>query len=119
MIQKYFIERHQSSGDFTIEERAVIDPIPRGSSVQQLNENNYSLIYKKTYACNKIEMAVQNGKFDLKDTIRNSYFFPVEEHCEAIGDSIRHILKSGEAQAELFFDSCQVPEDEEAAEEAK
>jgi hypothetical protein len=42
----------------------------------------------------------------------------VEEHCEAIGDSIRHILKSGEAQAELFFDSCQAPEDEDTAEEA-
>ena len=115
MIQKYFIQRNQKSGDFTIEERAVIDPIPRGSTVSQLNENNYSLIYKKTYSCNKIEKAVKKGKYNLIDTIRSLYFFPVEEHCDAIGDSIIHILKSGEAKAELFFDSCEVPEDEGSA----
>ena len=115
MIQKFFIQRHQPSGDFTIEERAVIDPIPRGSTVGQLNENNYSLIYKKTYSSNKIETAVKKGKFDLMDTIRNSYFFPVEEHCGAIGDSIIHIMRSGEAKAELFFDSCEVGEDKDTA----
>jgi hypothetical protein len=115
MIQKYFIQRNHTSGDFTIEERAVIDPIPRGSTISQLNENNYSLIYTKTYKGNTIEDAVKKGKYDLKDAIRNTYFFPVEEHCEAIGDSIIHILKSGEATAELFFNSCEVAEKTDAA----
>lgn len=115
MIQKYFIQRNHKSGDFTIEERAVIDPIPRGSTISQLNENNYSLIYTKTYNGDKIEDAVKKGRYDLKDAIRNSHFFPVEEHCEAIGDSIIHIIKSGEATAELFFNSCEVAEKTDAA----
>jgi hypothetical protein len=112
MIQKYFIQRHNESGDFTIEELAVIDPIPRGSTIRQLNDNNYSLIYSMTYSANKIENAVKKGGYDLRDAIRNSHFFPVEEHCKAIGDSIIHILKSGEDTAELFFNSCDVSEDE-------
>ena len=115
MIQKYFIQRNHESGDFTIEELAVIDPIPRGSTIHQLNDNNYSLIYSKTYNGNKIEDAVKKGEYDLKDAIRNLYFFPVEEHCKAIGDSIVHILKSGEATAEIFFNSCEVSEDNDAA----
>jgi hypothetical protein len=115
MIQKYFIQRNHTSGDFTIEERAVIDPIPRGSTISQLNDNNYSLIYMKTYSRNKIETAVKKGKYDLKDAIRNLYFFPVEEHCDAIGDSIIHILKTGEATAELFFNSCEASEKNDAA----
>jgi hypothetical protein len=115
MIQKYFIQRKEPSGDFTIEERAVIDPIPRGSTASQLNDNNYSLIYMKTYSSNQIENAVKKGKYNLKDAIRNSYFFPIEAHCDAIGDSIIHILKSGEATAELFFNSCDASEDNDAA----
>jgi hypothetical protein len=115
MIQKYLIQRNHTSGDFTIEERAVIDPIPRGSTINQLNDNNYSLIYMKTYSSNKIENAVKKGRYDLKDAIRNSFFFPVEAHCDAIGDSIIHILKSGEATAELFFNSCEAPEADGAA----
>jgi hypothetical protein len=115
MIRKFYINRNQKTGDFTIEERAVVDPMPRGITTNQLNDGNYSLIYRKTYSCNKIESAAEKGTLNLMDAIRNSYFFPVEEHCTAIGDSILHILDSGEGQAELVFDSCEIEEKEASA----
>lgn len=115
MIRKFFIQRNKKTGDFTIEERAVIDPMPRGITINQLNDANYSLIYRKTYSRNKIETAAEKGKVKLMNAIRNSYFFPTEEHCVAIGDSIQQILESGEARAELIFDSCEVEEKEASA----
>ena len=115
MIRKFYIQRNHKTGDFTIEERAVIDPVPRGVTTNQLNEANYSLIYRKTYSCNKIEAAAEKGTLKLMQTIRNSYFFPTEEHCLAIGDSIQHIIESGVARAELVFDSCEIEKKEMSA----
>lgn len=106
MIQKYLILRDESSGNLTIEERAVIDPIPRGSNISQLTDDSFTLINFITYSQEKIGSAIKEGNASLISAIRTPCFFPIKEHCDAITEMVIRICKSGETFAELFFDTC-------------
>ena len=115
MLEKYFIYRDIKSGNLTIEEKAVVDPIPRGSDVNHLSDDVFHLVYSVTYSKEKIDSAIGNGRSSLIATIRNRNFFPIKIHCEAIADAILRIFNNNETSEELFFDAkdlfIQPPED--------
>lgn len=106
MLQKYMIQRDIDSGNIIIEEKAVIDPIPRGSDASRLTNDDYHLINCATYGQEKIESAIKKGRPALVTAIRNQYFFPIKEHCDAITEAIVRICDSDETSAELLFDTC-------------
>ena len=110
MIQKYLILRDMDSGKVTIEEKAVIDPIPRGSDASRLTDDDYQLINFMTYRWEKIESAVEEGHSAVFAAIRGPYFFPIEEHCDAITETIIRICNEDETSAEIFFDTCDMGE---------
>jgi len=110
LLQKYLILRDINSGDLTIEEKAVIDPIPRGSDTSRLTDGDYHLINSVTYRQEKIEMAIKKGLPALAAAIRNQYFFPIKKHCDAITEAIVRICDSDETSAELAFDTCDMGE---------
>jgi hypothetical protein len=105
LLEKFFIYRDNNSGNLTIEEKAVVNPIPRGSDVSRLSDDVFHLVYSVTYNKDKIDSAVENGKSSLIATIRNRNFFPIKIHCEAIADAIIRIFNNNETSEELFFDA--------------
>jgi methyl coenzyme M reductase beta subunit len=105
MLEKFFIFRDVDSGNLTIEERAVIDPIPRGSDTNRLSDDSFCLVYSMTYSKENIDSAVKKGKSNLISTIRNRNFFPIKKHCEAIAEAIIKVVKNDETSVELFFDA--------------
>ena len=115
MLQKYMIQRDKKSGNLTIEEKAVIDPIPRGSDINQLNEEVFSLLYSITHSQEKIESAIEKGKPGVIAAIRNSNFFPTQKHSDAIADAIIRVYNGNEASVEVCFNACDLFETTEAA----
>ncbi len=105
MLEKFFIYRDTKSGNLTIEEKAVIDPIPRGSDVNRLSDDVFRLVYSVTYSKEKIESAIGNGRSSLIAAIRNRNFFPIKIQCEVIADAIIRIFNNNETSEELFFDA--------------
>jgi len=105
LLEKFFIYRDIKSGNFTIEEKAVLSPIKRGTDVNRLSDDVFRLVYSVTYSKEKIESAVGNGRPSLIATIRKRNFFPIKIHCEAIADAIIRILNNNENSEELFFDA--------------
>lgn len=105
MLEKYFIYREVKSGNLTIEEKAVVDPIPRGSDINHLSDDVFHLVYSATYSKEKIDSAIGNGRSSLIATIRNQNFFPIKIHCEAIADAIIRIFNNNETSEEIFFDA--------------
>ena len=105
MLEKYFIYRDIKSGNLTIEEKAVVDPILRGSVVNHLADDVFHLVCSVTYSKEKIDSAIGNGRSSLIATIRNRNFFPIKIHCEAIADAILRIFNNNETSEELFFDA--------------
>lgn len=105
MLQKYLILRDINSGNLTIEEKAVIDPIPRGSDTSRLTDDDYHLINFVTYRQEKIEPAIKKGHPALVAAIRNQYFFPIKKHCDFITKAIVRICDRDETSAELVFDT--------------
>ncbi|MEE8432806.1 MAG: hypothetical protein V3S16_16275 [Candidatus Desulfatibia sp.] len=105
MLEKFFIYRDIKSGNLTIEEKAVVDPIPRGSDINRLSDDVFRLIYSVTYSKEEIESAVGNGRSSLIATIRNRNFFPIKIYCEAIADAIIRVFNNNETSEELFFDA--------------
>ena len=105
MLQKYLILRDINSGNLTIEEKAVIDPIPRGSDTSRLTDDDYHLINFVTYRQENIESAIEKGHPALVAAIRNQYFFPIKKHCDAITEAIVRIYDRDETSAELVFDT--------------
>jgi len=105
MIEKFLIFRDIDSGNLTIEERAVIDPIPRGTDTGRLTDDVFCLVYSMTYSKEKIESAIEKGKSSLIATIRNRNFFPIKKHGEAIAEAIIKIFNGDGTSAELFFDA--------------
>jgi len=113
VIQKYLILRDESSGNLTIEERAVIDPIPRGSNISQLTDESFKLINFKKYSQEKITSAIKEGNDSLISAIRTPCFFPIKEHCDAITEMVTRVCKSGETFAEIFFDTSKMEDQNE------
>lgn len=105
MVEKFFIYRDIKSGNLTIEEKAVFNPIKRGSDVSRLTDDVFRLVYSITYSKEKIESAVGNGRSSLITTIRSRNFFPIKIHCEAIADAIIRIFDNKETSEELLFDA--------------
>ena len=105
MLEKFFIYRDIKSGNLTIEEKAVVNPIKRGSDINRLSDDVFRLVYSVTYSKEKIESAVGNGRSSLITTIRNRNFFPIKIHCEAIADAIIRIFNTNETSEELLFDA--------------
>ncbi len=105
MLEKFFIYRDIKSENLTIEEKAVLDPIPRGRDINSLSYDAFRLVYSVTYSKEKIESAVRNGRSSLIATIRNRNFFPKKTYCEAIADAIIRIFNNNETSEELFFDA--------------
>jgi hypothetical protein len=105
LLEKFFIYRDIKSGNLTIEEKAVVDPIPRGSDVNRLSDDVFRLVYSVTYSKEKIESAVGNGRSSLIAAIRTRNFFPIKIHCEVIADAIIRIFNNNETSEELFFDA--------------
>lgn len=106
MLQKYLILRDIDSGQLTIEERAVIDPIPRGSDTSRLTDDDYRLINFVTFRQEKIDSAITKGHSALVAAIRSQYFFPNQKHCDAITAAIVRICDDDEPSAELFFNTA-------------
>jgi len=105
LLEKFFIYRDIKSGNFTIEEKAVLNPIKRGTDVNRLSDDVFRLVYSVTYSKEKIESAVGNGRPSLIATIRKRNFFPIKIHCEAIADAIIRIFNNNETSEELLFDA--------------
>jgi hypothetical protein len=105
LLEKFFIYRDVKSGNFTIEEKAVVNPISRGTDVNNLSDDVFRLIYSVTYSKEKIESAVGNGRSSLIAAIRSRNFFPIKIHCESIADAIIRIFNNNETSEELFFDA--------------
>lgn len=105
MLEKYFIYRDIKSGNLTIEEKAVLNPIKRGTDINRLSDDAFRLVYSVTYSKEKIESAVGNGRSSLMAAIRTRNFFPIKIHCEAIADAIIRIFNNNETSEELVFDA--------------
>jgi hypothetical protein len=111
LIQKYLILRDSESGNLTIKEKAVINPIPRGSDASRLTDDDYYLINFVTYSQKEIDSAIKKGHSALVTAIRNPYFFPIKKHCDAITEAIVRICDGDEPSAELFFDTADMGEE--------
>lgn len=105
MLQRYEIDRNDTTNRLSIKEFAVLDRKSRKTQDYQPDKEDYSLIHEVSYDSEIIRAAITEGQTALISELRSGNFFPIYPCAEILAESVTGLFNGTTALAsEVFFD---------------